>query len=72
MPRMSAGPHAKLVQSSFQPRAVWFPQAQDTRTSQQDILPSYKGEIPLNNVKHITYLAIRKKIYYLICYKVAI
>lgn len=53
MPRMPAGPHAKCVQPSFQSRVVWFPQAQDTRTSQQDILASYGREIPLNNVKHI-------------------
>lgn len=62
MPRMPAGPHAKLMQPSFQPRVVWFPQAQDTRASQHDILASYRREIPLNNVKHITYLAIRKNI----------
>ena len=40
---------------------VWFPVAQGVLISENGILASYRREIPLNNVKYMTYLAVRKK-----------
>lgn len=40
---------------------MWFPVAQGVLISEDGILASYRREIPLNNVKYMTYLAIRRK-----------